>query len=179
MSSKLFYYYALYKHFCFHPSFLFGVKYTGCIWNTCVNFNQSKNSNLWNFSLITFCKIRKSIPTFFAPQFYQTSRFVWLTTSLYFFWNHENFHFNYLIFSITGSFLSQQKNFALTHWRVYTLMANLFQILNQFVMIFCKNVIEKSFINWWVLSLGKINTRISDTPCIVNSKNSWSVKIKF
>jgi hypothetical protein len=27
MSSKLFYYYALYKHFCFHPSFLFGIKY--------------------------------------------------------------------------------------------------------------------------------------------------------
>jgi hypothetical protein len=29
-------------------------------------------------------------------------------------------------------FLSQQKIFALTHRRVYTLMVNLFQILNQF-----------------------------------------------
>jgi hypothetical protein len=36
--------------------------------------------------------------------------------------------------------------FALTHWRVYTLMSNLFQILNQF-MIFRKNVIEKSVVN--------------------------------
>jgi hypothetical protein len=45
-------------------------------------------------------------------------------------------------------------------------MPNLFQILNQFVMLFRKNVIEKSFINWRVLPLVKINTRISDTPCI-------------
>jgi hypothetical protein len=29
-----------------------------------------------------------------------------------------------------------------------------------------QNVIEKSFINWRVLSLVKINTRISETPCI-------------
>jgi hypothetical protein len=43
-------------------------------------------------------------------------------------------------------------------------MANLFQILNQFVMLFRKNVIEKSFINWRVLPLVKLNTRISDTP---------------
>jgi hypothetical protein len=29
-----------------------------------------------------------------------------------------------------------------------------------------QNVIEKTFINWRVLSLVKINTRISETPCI-------------
>jgi hypothetical protein len=61
-------------------------------------------------------------------------------------------------------FLSQQKIFALIHWRVYTLMGNLFQILNQFLMLFRKNVIEKSFMNWRVLPLIKINTRILDTP---------------
>jgi hypothetical protein len=49
---------------------------------------------------------------------------------------------------------------------IYTLMANLFQFLNQFVILFRKNVIEKSFINWRVLPLVKIITRISDTPCI-------------
>jgi hypothetical protein len=48
-------------------------------------------------------------------------------------------------------------------------MANLFQILNQFVMLFRKNVIKKSFINWRILPLVKINTRISDTPCINNT----------
>jgi hypothetical protein len=52
-------------------------------------------------------------------------------------------------------FLSQQKNFALTHWRVYTLMVNLFQILNKFVLLFRKNVIEKSSMIWRVLSLVK------------------------
>jgi hypothetical protein len=30
-----------------------------------------------------------------------------------------------------------------------------------------KNVIEESFINWRVLPRVKINTRISDTPCIL------------
>jgi hypothetical protein len=45
-------------------------------------------------------------------------------------------------------------------------MGNLFQILNQFVTLSRKNVIEKSLINWRVLPLVKINTRISDTPCI-------------
>jgi hypothetical protein len=68
---------------------------------------------------------------------------------------------------LKAPFLSQQKNLALTHRRVYTLMANLFQILNQFVMLVRKNVIEKSFINRGVLSVVKINTRISDTPCII------------
>jgi hypothetical protein len=29
-----------------------------------------------------------------------------------------------------------------------------------------QNIIEKSFINWRVPSLVKINTRISETPCI-------------
>jgi hypothetical protein len=43
-------------------------------------------------------------------------------------------------------------------------MTNVFQILNQFVMFFRKNVIEESFMNWRVLPLVKINTRISDTP---------------
>jgi hypothetical protein len=43
-------------------------------------------------------------------------------------------------------------------------MPNLFQILNQFEVLFRKNVIEKSFINWRVLRLVKINTRILDTP---------------
>jgi hypothetical protein len=65
-------------------------------------------------------------------------------------------------------FLSQQKIFALTHRRVYTLMINLFQILNQFVLLFRKNVIEKSSMIWRVLPLVKINTRISETPCIMH-----------
>jgi hypothetical protein len=47
-------------------------------------------------------------------------------------------------------FLSQQK---------------IFQILNQFVLLFRKNVIEKSSMIWRVLPLVKINTRISETPC--------------
>jgi hypothetical protein len=64
-------------------------------------------------------------------------------------------------------FLSQQKIFALTHRRVYTLMVNLFQILNQFVLLFHKNVIEKSSMIWRVLPLVKINTRISETACII------------
>jgi hypothetical protein len=59
-------------------------------------------------------------------------------------------------------FLSQQKIFALTHRRIYTLMVNLFQILNQFVLHFRKNVIEKSSMIWLV----EINTRISETSCI-------------
>jgi hypothetical protein len=63
-------------------------------------------------------------------------------------------------------FLSQQKIFALTLRRVYTLMVNLFQILNQFVLLFRKNVIEKSSMTWRVLPLVKINTRISETSCI-------------
>jgi hypothetical protein len=50
-------------------------------------------------------------------------------------------------------FLSQQKIFAPTHRRVYTLMVNLFQILNQFVLLFRKNVTEKSSMNWRVLPL--------------------------
>jgi hypothetical protein len=63
-------------------------------------------------------------------------------------------------------FLSQQKIFALTRRRVYTLRVNLFQILNQFVLLFCKNVIDKSSMIWRVLPLVKINTRILETPCI-------------
>jgi hypothetical protein len=64
-------------------------------------------------------------------------------------------------------FLLQQKNLALTHRGVYTLMVNLFQILNQFVLLFRKNVIEKSSMIWRVLPLVKINTRISETTCIL------------
>jgi hypothetical protein len=45
-------------------------------------------------------------------------------------------------------------------------MTNLFQILDQFVMLFRKNIVEKSLMNWRVLSPVKINTRISYTPCI-------------
>jgi hypothetical protein len=32
-----------------------------------------------------------------------------------------------------------------------------------------QNVIEESFMNWRVLSLVKINTRVSETPCICNN----------
>jgi hypothetical protein len=63
-------------------------------------------------------------------------------------------------------FLSQQKIFALTHRRVYTLMVNLFQILNQFVLLFRKNVIERGSMIWRVLPLVGVDTRISETPCI-------------
>jgi hypothetical protein len=45
-------------------------------------------------------------------------------------------------------------------------MVNLFQILNQFVLLFRENVIEKSSMIWRILPLVKINTRISETPCI-------------
>jgi hypothetical protein len=71
------------------------------------------------------------------------------------------------LFFYKAPFRSYQKIFALTYKRVYTLMANLFQILNEFVMLFRKNVIEKRFINWRVFQLVKINTRISDTHCIL------------
>jgi hypothetical protein len=46
--------------------------------------------------------------------------------------------------------------------RNYVININLFS----FLMRFRKNVIEKSFINWRVPSLVKINTCISDSPCI-------------
>jgi hypothetical protein len=49
-------------------------------------------------------------------------------------------------------FLSQHKISALTHRRVYTLMVNLLQILNQFVLLFRKNVIEKSSMIWLKLT---------------------------
>jgi hypothetical protein len=42
-------------------------------------------------------------------------------------------------------FLSQQKIFALTHRRVYTLMVNLFQILNQFILLFRKKCYREKF----------------------------------
>jgi hypothetical protein len=84
-------------------------------------------------------------------------------------------------------FLSQQKIFALTHRRVYTWMVNL--ILNQFVLLFRKNVIEKSSMIWRVLPLVKINTRISETPCIFfvcrylrifqKSVRSFNSEVKF
>jgi hypothetical protein len=34
-----------------------------------------------------------------------------------------------------------------------------------------QNVIEKSFLNWRLLSLVKITTRISETPCIAYTTN--------
>jgi hypothetical protein len=54
-------------------------------------------------------------------------------------------------------------------------MVNLFQILNQFVLLFRKNVIEKISMIWRVLSLVKINTRISETPCIFEFH--WTIDI--
>jgi hypothetical protein len=45
-------------------------------------------------------------------------------------------------------------------------MDNLFQILNQFELLFRKNIIEKSSMIWRVLPLVKINKRISETPCV-------------
>jgi hypothetical protein len=121
----------------------------------------------------TFCKIRKSIPRFFPPQFLPNESFCVILVSI--FCNHENLNFDYLFFSITielcnnALFLSQQKIFALTHRWVYILMVNLFQILNQFLLLFRKNVIEKSSMIWRVLLLVKISTRISETPCIICS----------
>jgi hypothetical protein len=71
-------------------------------------------------------------------------------------------------------FLSQQKIFALTHRRVYTLMVNLFQILNQFVLLFRKNVIVKSSMIWRVLPQVKINTRFfRNTLYIIQSRSSF------
>jgi hypothetical protein len=64
-------------------------------------------------------------------------------------------------------FLSQQKIFALTHWRVYTLMVYLFQILNQFVLLFRKNFIEKSSTIWRVLPLVRVDTRVSEMRVLV------------
>jgi hypothetical protein len=45
------------------------------------------------------------------------------------------------------------------------------KILEYVLFRILQNVIEKSFINWPVLSLVKINTRISETPRIL--KHSW------
>jgi hypothetical protein len=96
--------------------------------------------------------------------------FEWTLVSI--FCNHENLNFDYLFFSITmelfnkALFLSQQKIFALTRRRVYSLMVNLFQILNQFVLLIRKNVIEKGSMIWRVLPLVKVDTRVSETPCI-------------
>jgi hypothetical protein len=49
-------------------------------------------------------------------------------------------------------------------------MVNFFQILNQFVVLFRKNVIEKSSMIWRVLPLVKTNTHISETACIYSHK---------
>jgi hypothetical protein len=64
-------------------------------------------------------------------------------------------------------FLSQQKIFALTHRRVYTLMVYLFQFLNQFVLLFRKNVIEKSSMIWRVLPLVKIKHVFQKHPVYI------------
>jgi hypothetical protein len=53
-------------------------------------------------------------------------------------------------------------------------MVNFFQILNQFVVLFRKNVIEKSCMIWRILPLVKTNTHISETACIyiaINDSN--------
>jgi hypothetical protein len=86
-------------------------------------------------------------------------------------------------------FLSQQKIFALTHRRVYTLKVNLFQILNQFVLLFLKNVKEKSSMIWRVLPLVKtncvfqkqyINTEILTTEIgVSNEAKNVKSKIKI
>jgi hypothetical protein len=61
-------------------------------------------------------------------------------------------------------------------------MVNLFQILNQFVLLFSKNVTEKSSMIWRVLPLVKINTRIPETPCtytqVTNFANFWSPRFQ-
>jgi hypothetical protein len=75
-------------------------------------------------------------------------------------------------------FLSQQKIFALTYRRVYSLMVNLFQILNQFVLLFRKNVIEKSSMIWRVLPLVKINTYFRNT-CIFQGNCGMVVIVTF
>jgi hypothetical protein len=41
-----------------------------------------------------------------------------------------------------------------------------------------QNVIEKSFINWRVLSLVKINTRLSETPCIPYTLYTANLKFR-
>jgi hypothetical protein len=100
------------------------------------------------------------------------------------FCNHENLNFDYLFFSITmelfnkALFLSQQKIFALTHRRVFTLMVNLIQIINQFVLLFRKNVIEKSSIIWRVLPLVKIkHTYFRNTLYTDRSRSFGSVYV--
>jgi hypothetical protein len=68
-------------------------------------------------------------------------------------------------------FLSQQKIFALTHRRVYTLMVNLFQILNQFVLLFRKNVTEKSSMIWRVFHWLKLTQLFQKHPvCTILAK---------
>jgi hypothetical protein len=56
--------------------------------------------------------------------------------------------------------------FALAHRRIYTLMANLFQILNKFLMLFYKNGIEESFMNWRVLPPVKIKRTYFRYTCM-------------
>jgi hypothetical protein len=50
-------------------------------------------------------------------------------------------------------------------------MANLFQILNQFVTLFVKNSNGKNVSFNKALLCVKINARISDTPCILYLKD--------
>jgi hypothetical protein len=47
-------------------------------------------------------------------------------------------------------------------------MANLFPILNQFVKLFRKNVIEKSFMNWRVLQWLKLTHVFQINPALIN-----------
>jgi hypothetical protein len=53
-------------------------------------------------------------------------------------------------------------------------MVNFFQILNQFLVLFRKNVIKESSMIWRVLPLVRTGTRISETTCIyiaINDSN--------
>jgi hypothetical protein len=79
------------------------------------------------FSII-FSKIRKSFPRFFAAKFLPNESI---------FCSNDNF--GYFFYSDV-TFLTRFRFYhnALTHRRVYILMANLFQILNQFVTLFRK-----------------------------------------
>jgi hypothetical protein len=66
------------------------------------------------------------------------------------------FYLNFLRKSVTNRFKIWNK-LAIKTTRLWKLLRIL------------QNVVEKSFINWRVLPLVKINTHISDTPCTSNT----------
>jgi hypothetical protein len=55
---------------------------------------------------VTFSKIRKSFPRFFAPQFLPKDSYCVINYTLNFF-IHKNFNFIYLFFSITRNFFDK------------------------------------------------------------------------